>query len=57
MKQFEEKETSLHAGLGSFIAWLQHEIAVDNRRLTNAAICLRLVMSSSTYNKIKKGGC
>ena len=57
---FESKkknERGTHAGFGSFIAWLQQKISVDNHRLTNEYICARLGMSTRTFDGIKKGSC
>lgn len=55
MTKTNSQVTAPHAGMGRFIAWLQREILVDNRRLTNAAICNRIGMSTGTYNNVKKG--
>lgn len=51
---FEEKRKP-YASLGNFIAWLQSEMLVDRRRLTNESVYGPFRMSSSTFANVKKG--
>lgn len=51
----EQEQRQPFASLGNFIAWLQDEMLVDRRRLTNEKVYGEFRMSSSTYANVKKG--
>lgn len=53
--QMEQEQRQPFASLGNFIAWLQDEMLVDRRRLTNEKVYGEFRMSSSTYANVKKG--
>lgn len=55
MERENENVRGPHAGLGHFIEWLQHEVKVDNRRLTDAALCSFLETTPRILREIKKG--
>ncbi|HIZ33659.1 MAG TPA: hypothetical protein H9814_09040 [Candidatus Bacteroides merdigallinarum] len=50
-----KEERKPYASLGNFIAWLQNEMLVNRRRLTNENVYSPFQMSSSTFADVKKG--
>ena len=50
-----DKDRKPYASLGNFIAWLQSEMLVNHRRLTNESVYSHFQMSSSTFADVKKG--
>ena len=50
-----EEKRKPYASFGDYIAWLQREMLVNRRCLTNEGMCSPFQMSSSTFADVKKG--